>query len=261
MTKVMVISGATSGIGRACAEKFSQNGYKVYCLSRKAVENFPFEFLPCDVTDEIQVQSAVQQILQKESKIDVVICNAGNGISGAIESFSLDQAKAQFNLNLFGAFNLAKAFIPQLRTQGYGKIIFMSSVGAIFPLPFQAFYSSSKTALETMVYAWREEVKPFKIQMSCILPGDTKTNFTSSRQKLSDNEFYNERDKKSVAKMEKDEMKGDSPEKVAKLVLKVANKKKMPVRKIVGFDYKLLAFLNKLLPQRLVLWIVGKIYG
>lgn len=261
MQKVMVISGATSGIGKACAEKFASEGYKVYCLSRNAVKNFPFEFVKCDVTNGEQVQSAVAEIISKEQNIDVVVCNAGNGISGALESFSLEDAKAQFDLNLFGAFNLAKAFVPQLRSQGYGKIIFMSSVGAIFPLPFQALYSASKNALETMVYAWREELKPFNIQLSCILPGDTKTNFTSSRQKLSDNEFYKERDRKSVEKMEKDEMKGDSPEKVANIVFKVAKKKKMPPRKIVGFQYKFLALLGKMLPQKLVLWIVGKIYG
>ena len=261
MQKVIVISGATSGIGRACADKFAQNGYKVYCLARKEAVNYPYEFIKCDVTNEEDINSAVETILCKEPIIDIVLCNAGNGISGALESFSLEDAKAQFDLNLFGAFSLAKAFIPKMRQQKFGKIAFMSSVGAIFPLPFQALYSASKNALETMAYAWREELKPFNIQVGCILPGDTKTNFTASRQKLADNEYYSERDAKSVKKMEKDEMKGHSPEKVAKVVFKSLNKKHIPIRKIVGFEYKLLAFLSKILPQRLVLYIVGKIYG
>ena len=261
MQKVVVISGATSGIGKACADKFAENGYKVYCLARKEVDNYPYEFIKCDVTKEEDVNLAVTLIINKEQTIDAVLCNAGNGISGALESFTLKDAKAQFDLNLFGAFNLAKAFLPKMRAQKFGKIAFMSSVGAIFPLPFQALYSASKNALETMAYAWREELKPFNIEVGCILPGDTKTNFTVSRQKLADNENYRERDAKSVKKMEKDEMKGHSPERVAKVVFKSMTKKRMPIRKIVGLEYKLLAILNKILPQRLVLYIVGKLYG
>ena len=261
MKKVVVISGATSGIGLACANAFAENGYKVYCLAQRLPERYPYEFVQCDVTDSQQVKSAVDYICNKEPIVDVVLCNAGRGISGPLESCDIQKAKSLFDLNLFGAFSLAQAFIPKLKNQKFGKILFMSSVGSIFPLPFQAFYSATKSALETMANAWRLELKPFNIQVGCILPGDTKTNFTNAREKFEGDATYKERDALSLKKMEHDEINGMSPQKVAKAVIKAVNKNKLPIRTIVGGKYKIFAFLNKILPQRLVLYIVGKMYA
>lgn len=259
--KVAVISGATSGIGLACAKAFASNGYKVYCLSPRKPEHYEFEFIQCDVTDNEQVLNAAEIISKKEPIVDVVLCNAGRGISGPLESFELESAKSLFDLNLFGAFSLAKAFIPKFKEQKSGKILFMSSVGSIFALPFQAFYSATKSALETMANAWRLELVPFNIQVGSILPGDTKTNFTASREKHDGDETYQNRDAKSLKKMEHDEIHGMSPNKVAKAVIKAVEKKKLPIRTIVGGKYKFFAFLNKILPQKLVLYIVGKMYA
>ena len=261
MAKVAVISGATKGIGLACANMFSKEGYKVYCLSHNQPENYEYEFIKCDVTNEEDVKNAFDIINKKELFVDVVLCNAGKGIGGPLENTQLDVAKNLFDVNFFGAFNLAKAFIPKFKQQKFGKILFMSSVGSIFPLPFQAFYSASKSALETMANAWRIELAPFNIQVGCILPGDTKTSFTQSRQNYVGDETYNNRDVKSLKKMEKDEINGMSPNKIANTVRKVISKKKVPARTIVGGKYKIFAFLNKILPQKLILWIVGKIYG
>ena len=261
MAKVAVISGATKGIGLACANMFSKEGYKVYCLSHNQPENYEYEFIKCDVTNEEDVKNAFDIINKKELFVDVVLCNAGKGIGGPLENTQLDVAKNLFDVNFFGAFNLAKAFIPKFKQQKFGKILFMSSVGSIFPLPFQAFYSASKSALETMANAWRIELAPFNIQVGCILPGDTKTSFTQSRQNYVGDETYNQRDVKSLKRMEKDEINGMSPNKIANKVSKVISKKKVPARTIVGGKYKIFAFLNKILPQKLILWIVGKIYG
>jgi len=261
MTKVVVISGATSGIGRAMCDQFAQNGYKVYGLARAKDDNFPYEFEACDLTKTDELDVAVANILAKEDKIDVLICNAGMGISGVLEKCEFDSAKRLFDLNFFSAFKLAQAFLPRMREQGYGKIIFISSVGAIFPLPYQAFYSASKSALETMANAWRIEVKPLGIQIGCVLPGDTKTNFTKNREKATADSDYNGRDEKSVAKMEKDEQNGMTAEYVAKKIYKFSAKKRLPVRTIVGFKYKVFAFLCKILPTRLVLYLLAKMYG
>lgn len=261
MAKVVVISGATSGIGRATCEEFSKKGYKVYGLAREKSADFPFEFEKCDLTKTEELNNAVANILEKESQIDVVICNAGMGISGVLEKCEMSSAKRLFDLNLFAAFALAQAFLPRMREQGYGKIIFISSVGAIFPLPYQAFYSSSKSALETMAQAWRIEVKPLGVQIGCVLPGDTKTSFTQNREKATADSGYNGRDEKSVAKMEKDEQNGMTAEYVAKKIYKFSNKKRLPVRTIVGFKYKVFAFLCKILPTRFVLYILTKMYG
>lgn len=261
MSKVVVISGASSGIGLACADIFAQKGYKVYCLSTKCPDNYPYKFIKCDVTKQDDIIDAYNVIISQEENIDILICNAGKGISGPLENCELNQAKDLFDVNFFGAFNLAQTFMPKFKTQHYGKILFMSSVGSIFPLPFQAFYSASKSALETMANAWRIEVAPFGIQIGCILPGDTKTNFTQSRQKTSGDDSYGVRVDSSIKKMEKDEQKGMTPQKVAKVVYKVCKKRKLPIKSIVGCQYKFFSFLSKILPQRLVLWFVAKIYG
>ena len=261
--RVAVISGATSGIGLACANEFYKKGYRVYCLARSKPEDFPYNFVKCDLTVLDDIKKAVDIILTNEQKIDVLVSNAGMGISGPLEYCTEDEMRRIFELNLYAGFNLAKEFLPQLKKQGGGKIIFTSSVGSIFPLPFQAFYSASKVALETMAKAWRIEVAPFKVDIACILPGDTKTDFTKNREKNfgGDANDYAGRDVRSITKMEKDEQKGMMPESVAKVVFKLSQKRKMPATKIVGFSYKLLNFLNKILPQRLVLWVVKLMYA
>ena len=261
MDKVAVISGATKGIGLACANMFSKEGYKVYCLSHNEPENYEYEFIKCDVTNPEDIKNAFEIIDKKELFVDVVLCNAGKGIGGPLENTELSQAKDLFDVNFFGAFNLAKAFIPKFKKQKFGKILFMSSVGSIFPLPFQAFYSASKSAVETMANAWRIELAPFNIQVGCILPGDAHTSFTEKRQNVVGDESYNNRDVKSIKKMEKDEINGMSPNKIADAVRKAVNKKKLPIRVIVGGKYKIFAFLNKILPQKFVLWMLGKMYG
>lgn len=261
MQKVVVISGATSGIGRASCDEFSRNGYKVYGLARSKPNDFPYEFEVCDLTNVGELQIAAANILNKEKTIDVLICNAGMGISGALETCELDSAKRLFDLNFFASFELAKAFLPRMKEQVGGKIVFISSVGAIFPLPYQAFYSASKSALETMANAWRIEVKPFGVQIGCVLPGDTKTSFTDNREKAAAAASYSGRDAKSVARMEKDEQNGMSAEFVAKKVFKFASKKRLPVRTIVGFKYKCFALLSKCFPAKFVLYILTKMYG
>lgn len=261
MSKVVVISGATSGIGRATADQFAKKGFKVYCLARKKPENYPYEFFACDLTKIDELETAVQSILAVEPQIDILICNAGMGISGVLETCELSSAKYLFDVNFFSSFALAKAFLPTMRSQKNGKIIFISSVGSIFPLPYQAFYSASKSALETLAQAWSIEVKPFGVQIGCILPGDTKTSFTKNREKSTSDANYNGRDNKSVERMEKDEQNGMSAEYVAKKIYKFSQKKKLPIKKIVGFKYKVFATLCKILPTRFVMFMLRKMYG
>ena len=258
--KVIVISGATSGIGRATADYFSEKGYEVWCLARKQPENYPYNFVACDVANGESVANAVKKVLESVQKIDVLLCNAGIGLGGAMESYSTQDVKQMFDVNFFGAYDLAKAFLPKFKEQGQGKIIFVSSVGSIFALPFQGMYSATKSALESMAYAWRAELAPFKVQVGCVLPGDTKTGFTNARKNTFDNEYAG-RDKKSVDGMAKDEQNGHSPRKVAKVIFKQVTKRKMSPRKIVGFKYKMFAFLNRVVPTRFVQWVVKKMYA
>lgn len=181
--KVVIVTGGSSGIGRCTASALKENGCIVYEFSRR---NTPMEgvtHLSVDVTDEDAVNAAVQQVIQKETKIDAVINCAGFGISGAVEFTSMEQAKAQFDVNFFGTVNVNKAVLPFLRRQGKGHIVNISSVAAVAHIPFQTFYSASKAAVSSYSYALANEVKPYGIHVTVVELGDICTGFTKARQK------------------------------------------------------------------------------
>lgn len=261
--KVVVITGASSGIGLATAKHFRDNGFVVYNLSRRKVDEKGILSISCDVTSVEQVRDAVKQIVEEQNRIDVLINNAGFGISGSSENQKIEDVEKLFKVNFTGAVNVTQQILPIMRKQKSGKIINTGSVAGVFPIPFQSFYSATKSAIDMWSKALRLEVKPFGVQVSTVLVGDTKTNFTDKREKstLDDGTVYQEVVKKSIAKMERDEQKGKDPLTVASVMLKLANKRKIPATKVVGGSYKLLVFLNKILPQRFMLWVVGKMYS
>ncbi len=261
--QVVVITGATSGIGKITANYLNQNNFVVYSLSRRLLEDKNINYISCDVTNKEQVKKAVNEILEKEDAIDVLINNAGFGISGSIENQDINEIKNIFNVNFLGAVNVTQEVLPIMRKQNFGKIINTSSVASIFPIPFQSYYCATKASLDIWAKTLRLEVKKFNIQVCNILVGDTKTGFTAVRQKSSGDKgtVYEDIVKSSVEKMEKDEQKGKDPMTVAKTVYSLIKKKKMPATKTVGFGYKCLVFLEKILPQSLMLWVVSKLYS
>lgn len=159
--KIVIVTGGSSGIGRCTASALRDSGCIVYEFSRRNIPMEGITHLSVDVTDENAVNSAVKQIIQKETKIDAVINCAGFGISGAVEFTSTDQAKTQFNVNFFGTVNVNKAVLPFMHHQGNGHIINISSVAAVAHIPFQTFYSASKAAISSYSYALENEVKPY----------------------------------------------------------------------------------------------------
>ncbi len=260
--KVVVITGASSGIGLVTAKYFVKNGYKVYGLSRNIKEEQEFVSLSCDVTNEEQIKESINYIMQEENRIDVLINNAGFGISGSVENEPLEKIESLIKVNFLGAVTVTKCVLPIMRAQGGGKILNTSSVASVAPIPFQSFYSVTKASLDIWAKALQMEVKPFNIQVCNVMVGDTKTGFTAGRQK---SEFdagtvYEKIVEKSIAKMEKDEQHGKDPITVSKTMLKLVRKRKMPPTKVVGFGYATLVFLIKILPQKLVLFIVNKLY-
>lgn len=260
--KIAVITGASSGIGLETAKEFSKNGYKVYALSRNIsqTEN-GITGMRCDVTDEEAVRRAFLQIAEKEGRIDVLVNNAGFGISGAVEFTDLKSAKKQFDVNFFGCFICSKCVIDYMRKNGGGKIINISSMAAPLAIPFQAFYSASKAAINSLTLALANEVKPFGIKVCALMPGDVKTAFTTAREKtVSGEQFYGKTIEKSVKAMEKDEQNGMPPTLVAKAVCRLSQKKNPKPLSTVGAQYKLFAFLSKVLPQSAVNAVVGKLY-
>ena len=261
MKKVALISGGSSGIGYACAGYLSKIGVSVYEISRREVRQENVTHLSGDVTDSASVKAALNSIMEKEGRLDCLINCAGFGISGAAEFTREEDAKAQFDVNFFGTVNMCREAIPYLR-ESKGHIVNVSSVAAIAPLPFQAFYSASKAAINSYSLALANELKPFGIRVCAIMPGDTRTSFTSARKKnYEGNSLYQERIARSVSKMEKDEINGKSAEDAGRLIASVALNGPAKPLITIGAEYKLIAFLLKVLPVRLSNALIGMIYA
>ena len=259
---IAIVTGASGGIGRETAKLLSENGYRVYDLSRSGgTDSENLRHLVCDVTDEAQVQQAFETVFDREGRLDLLVNNAGFGISGAVEDTTLESAKKQFDVNFFGCFLCSKAAIPYLRQTGGGKIINISSMAAVLSIPFQSFYSASKSAINALTLALQNEVKPFGITVCALMPGDVKTGFTAAREKSSASDRYKSVVQKSVATMEHDEQNGMSPQTLAKAVLHLAQQKHPKPLSTCGVQYRLFAVLQKALPTRAVNAIVGKIYS
>ena len=237
--KVVIVTGGSSGIGRCTASALKENGCIVYEFSRRSIPMEGVTHLSVDVTDEDAVNAAVQQVIQKETKIDAVINCAGFGISGAVEFTSMEQAKAQFDVNFFGTVTVNKAVLPFMRHQGKGHIVNISSVAAVAHIPFQTFYSASKAAISSYSYA-----------------------LAKARQKsiLGDDE-YGGRISRSVSQMEHDEQNGMDPARIGRYIAGIVEKKNPAVVYVAGAQYKFLSLLCKLLPAAARGKIVGKIYG
>ncbi len=261
--KVVVITGGTSGIGLETAKALADQGCTVYELSRRAEGTDPqILHVQADVTNESQVQAAVKEIVEREGRIDVLINNAGFGISGAVEFTETADAIRQFDVNFFGMVRMNKAVIPVMRRQGGGRIISMSSVAAPIAIPFQTYYSASKAAVRTYMLALAPEIKPFGIETCAIMPGDIHTGFTAARKKSpAGDDVYEGRITRSVAVMEHDELNGITAADAGAFVAKKALQKRVPLLCTLGGKYKVFVFLTRLLPTRLMTWMVGLIYA
>lgn len=269
--QVILLTGGSSGIGLEVAHQLMDKGARVYSASRRigvaqkaAQGNGEIIPVQLDINNEEQTKLVVERILQENQRLDVVICNAGNGIAGAVEDTSSDEVRYQLETNFFGAVKTINACLPVFRKQGYGKIMSTSSVAAIVPIPYQAFYSAGKSALLTFMQALSLEIKPFGIQCCTVLPGDTKTEFTSARKYTEASQMfgsvYSQRMKKSVDKMIRDEETGMSASFVARKMVKQIMSKRMKNILIPGVQYKLICWLFNVLPARLRLWCVGQLY-
>lgn len=262
MNKVVVITGASSGIGLACAVEFAGLQNKVYCLSRTAPKNANINFIKCDVTNRSEIENAFLEIEKNEGKIDIVINNAGMGISGAVEFEPQEDIDKIIDINFNGMVKVSAVALSYLRKSN-GTLLVVSSLASEFPIPFQALYSATKAAVQNFSMALANEVRPYNVKVCCILPGDVKTDFTKNRVKAPDkNEnVYSQRVARSVKRMEKDEQSGLLPKVIAKKIVKVANKKNPPVCFTVGFKYKLFRAVKRLVPTKLFNKILYLMYG
>lgn len=261
-TKIALVTGGSSGIGRCTAAALRNKGCKVYEISRRDIPSDGITHLTADVTDESAVRAAVEKIVASDGKIDILINCAGFGISGAVEFTEEAEVRKQFDVNFFGTVNVTKAVLPFMREQKGGRIVNVSSVAAVAHIPFQTYYSASKAAIESYTCCLANEVRPFGITVTAVQPGDIATEFTAAREKSFDgDDVYGGRIGRSVAGMERDEEKGMSPETAGDYIAKIALKSKVKPAYAIGTTYKLLAVLCKVFPSSVRNYIVGMLYA
>lgn len=260
MKKVVLVTGSSSGIGKDLAELLVEKGYVVYGTSRREVDNAPYTHIQADVCNHDRMIEVFETIVAKEGRLDAVVNNAGMGIGGAVEDTEKQNVEKIFQTNVVALMDVCSIALKYLR-KTHGKIVNIGSVAGVVPIPFQSYYSATKAAVESFSLALANEVSNFKIGVCCVRPGDTKTGFTQARIKNNNSVSYEKRANSSIKKMEKDEQNGVSPRCVSKVVEKVLRKKKTPLVKTVGFSYKFVCFLIKILPVRFASAIIKKIYG
>lgn len=265
---VVLITGASSGIGAKTASALSRLGFHVYGGSRRGgtrseQENGGFlDMLVLDVTDAASVQNAVDYVLAREDRIDILINCAGIGIAGAVEDCAGEDALRQMDTNYIGMIRMIRAVLPNMRQRRQGLIINIGSVGGIFSIPFQTLYSSSKVAVEALTEGLRIELKPFNVKATLVEPGDIKTGFTAARifTQASSGSAYGAPFRHAIAQMEHDEQNGMDPGAIADAIIRLIQLKNPPVRRVVGLKYKLFVFLKRLLPAVTVEWLVTLMY-
>lgn len=235
--QVIVITGASSGFGKATARLLAAKGHTVYGLCRRPMEDDTIHYLGCDVRNREQIQDVVRQIVDREGRIDVLVNNAGMGIGGALELATPEEIDLQMGTNFMGCVNMCQAILPYMRKQRAGKIINLSSIGGVMGLPYQGFYSASKFAIEGFSEALAAEVRGFGIRVCMVEPGDFATGFTGSRRNSEATQHdadYGPLFARSLAIIEKEELSGLQPEVLAKRIARLVEQRKPPLRSVVA---------------------------
>ena len=256
MKKVVLVTGASSGIGKKVAEYLSEKGFVVYGTSRNPTitESITYELIPLDVTDSELITKAVNFVVEMEGQIDILINNAGKGITGPIEELSMEEIKANFDTNFFGLINLTQAVLPQMRHQKSGLIINISSIAGYIGLPYRGVYSASKSAVSIMTEALSTEVKQFGINIVDVAPGDFITNIAAGRfhAPVLDHSAYKNDYSKVLKQMNDEVATGLKTLVIAKAIYKIINKKNPKLHYKIGKPMqKFSIVLKRILPDRI----------
>ena len=260
---VILITGITSGFGKAMALRLSGEGHKVYGTYRNGDDRIDgVTYLYADVRDEDSVCKAVNAVKDAEGRIDVFINNAGMGVGGPLELTSVSDAQLQMDVNFMGMVRFLHYILPVMREQRHGRIICFSSIGGLMGLPFQGLYSASKYAIEGYCEALRLEVKTFDIDVVVINPGDFATSFTAKRRKIppETGQLYPQYEA-AMASIEHDENSGLTPDFLAQRISRIVVRRKVAHRYIIStLEQRLSIVLKTILPGRVFDWILSSYY-
>jgi NAD(P)-dependent dehydrogenase (short-subunit alcohol dehydrogenase family) len=250
--RVALVTGASSGIGEATAQRLAAAGYNVYGTSRRGPQagKGSFEMLPLDVTSDESVEAVVSEVMQRDGRIDVLVNNAGFGVApGGAEESSLDQARSIFETNFFGLVRMTRAVVPHMRTQGSGRIINIGSVLGFLPMPYGALYSATKHAVEGYSESLDHELRTRGIRVSVIEPAYTRTpfdaNFMEPDAKLDE---YREARAGMIKRVAEVMATAELPDVVADTVLKAASAARPNIRYPAGRLANRLRLLRKFAP-------------
>jgi short-subunit dehydrogenase len=263
MKKVILVTGASSGIGKATAEQLIADGHTVYGAARriekmKDLKDKGGHAIQMDVTKEADIKACVAQIINAEGRIDILVNNAGYAVYGPVEQVSLEDARRQFEVNIFGLAAITKAVLPHMREQKSGKIINVSSMGGKIYTPFGAWYHGTKHALEGWSDCLRLELKPFGIDVVIIEPGIIKTEFMDVMydpmvERAKEGPYAEMANKIASSSKEMYEKPGQSspPTVIAEVISKAVKSKKPKTRYVAGKLAKPLMFMRKWLGDRI----------
>jgi len=263
--KVVLITGGSSGIGKSIGELLKDKGFKVYGTSRNPSKNTnnTFPIITLDVTKNDTIQAAISEIIKAEARIDILINNAGIGITGPLEETPDSEIKKAFDTNYFGPLNVIKAVLPFMRKQGGGLIINITSIAGYMGLPYRGIYSATKGALEITTEAFRMELKEFNIKMTNVAPGDFATNIAAGRYHapVLKGSPYKKAYKNTLELMNKHVDEGKDPMVMAKVIYKIIQKNNPRGHYRVGdLLQKFSVVLKRILPDKIYEKILLKHY-
>ncbi|RTY87334.1 SDR family oxidoreductase [Flavobacterium sp. RSP15] len=255
MNKVVLITGGSSGIGKSIGEFLHHKGFVVYGTSRnpERILNSIFPLIALDVQDSDSIQAAVAKVIATSGRLDVVINNAGVGITGPLEEIPTHEIKNNFETNLFGPIEVMKAVLPQMRTQQSGLIINVTSIAGYMGLPYRSVYSASKGALELITEALRMEVKSFGVHITNVAPGDFATNIASGRfhAPVLRGSAYEAQYGNTLKTMDEHVDSGSNPNKMAEAVYQIIQTPEPKIHYKVGvFLQKFSIVLKRILPDK-----------
>ncbi len=253
--RVALVTGASSGIGLVTAKALRRDGYRVFGTSRKPMSDTTdgITMLICDVTDDASVQAAVDDVLSRAGRVDLLVNNAGIGLLGGAEESSAAQAKAVFDVNVFGVLRMTNAVLPVMRRQRSGRIVNLSSILGLIPSPYNALYASTKHAIEGYSESLDHEVRTQGIRVVLVEPGVTRTSFEENITRPDQPLPVYETIRANAEKLMREIIaKGDAPEVVAATVVRAANAASPKRRYTAGKAAAQVRFMRRFLPESFV---------